>query len=53
MVKEEVQAQTSEVKSDKEILTMSKPAVYDDSGKDNEDFTMSDHMMGMPENKGK
>ena len=30
---------------------MSKPAVYDDG--DNEDFTLSDHMMIMPENKGK
>ena len=31
---------------------MSKPAVYDDGDKDNEDFTLSDHMI-MPENKGK
>ena len=32
---------------------MSKPAVYDDGDKHNEDFTLSDHMMIMPENKGK
>ena len=40
--KQEVQAQTSKAKSDVEILNMSKLAVFDDSDKDVEDFTLSD-----------
>ena len=42
IVEQEVPAQTSKAKSDAEILNMSKLAVFDDSDKDVEDFTLSD-----------